>query len=157
MARTPSRPRPASRARRVDTSLSPRTVFLASLGAAILVRRQAGQLATDVASVPDRLRAGADAAVATAKAEARKFTKSAKARVAPIQREMDKLGAKVESARVQGVAETAKRLNPILARVGLPAIPVARATPKKRTAKKAVKSATSRRPAVKKAAARRRA
>jgi hypothetical protein len=153
MARSSSRTRTRSstRPRAVAAPVNPRTVFLASLGVAVLARRQAERLASDVAEVPQRLRAGADAAVDTARSEVKKLAKSARSRIAPLKREADKLGAQIDAARVQGVAEAAKRLNPLLTRVGLPKI-VAKA-PAKRAAKAAVK-----RPVAKKAVkARRRA
>jgi hypothetical protein len=153
MARSSSRTRTRSstRPRAVAAPVNPRTVFLASLGAAVLAGRQAERLASDVAEVPQRLRAGADAAVDTARSEVKKLAKSARSRIAPLKREADKLGAQIDAARVQGVAEAAKRLNPLLTRVGLPKI-VAKA-PAKRAAKAAVK-----RPVAKKAVkARRRA
>jgi hypothetical protein len=153
MARSSSRTRTRSstRPRVVAAPVNPRTVFLASLGAAVLAGRQAERLASDVAEVPQRLRAGADAAVDTARSEVKKLAKSARSRIAPLKREADKLGAQIDAARVQGVAEAAKRLNPLLTRVGLPKI-VAKA-PAKRAAKAAVK-----RPVAKKAVkARRRA
>lgn len=142
MARTTSRTRTVAR-KAVAAPVSPRTLFLASLGAVVLGRRQAQRLASDVGTVPQRVRAGADAAVSVARVEANKLAKVAKTRVAPLRREVDKLGAKVDSARKQGVAEAAKRLNPLLARVGLPTIAVARAARK-------TKAASARRPAAKK-------
>jgi hypothetical protein len=153
MARSSSRTRTRSstRPRAVAAPVNPRTVFLASLGVAVLARRQAERLASDAAEVPQRLRAGADAAVDTARSEVKKLAKSARSRIAPLKREADRLGAQIDAARVQGVAEAAKRLNPLLSRVGLPKI-VAKA-PAKRAAKAAVK-----RPVAKKAVkARRRA
>lgn len=151
MARSSSRTRSSARPRAVAAPVNPRTVFLASLGAAVLARREAERLVADAAAVPQRLRAGADAAVVTARSEVKKLAKSARSRIAPIQREADKLGAQFDAARVQGIAEAAKRLNPLLARVGLPKI-VAKA-PAKRATKSAVK-----RPVAKKAVkARRRA
>jgi hypothetical protein len=153
MARSSSRTRTRSstRPRVVAAPVNPRTVFLASLGAAVLAGRQAERLASDAAEVPQRLRAGADAAVDTARSEVKKLAKSARSRIAPLKREADKIGAQIDAARVQGVAEAAKRLNPLLTRVGLPKI-VAKA-PAKRAAKAAVK-----RPVAKKAVkARRRA
>jgi hypothetical protein len=153
MARSSSRTRTrrTARPRAVAAPVNPRTVFLASLGVAVLAGRQAERLASDVAEVPQRLRAGADAAVDTARSEVKKLAKSARSRIAPLKREADKLGAQIDAARVQGVAEAAKRLNPLLTRVGLPKI-VAKA-PAKRAAKAAVK-----RPVAKKAVkARRRA
>lgn len=146
MARSSSRTRSRStaRPRAVAAPVTPRTVFLASLGAAVLARREAERLVADAATVPQRLRAGADAAVVTARSEVKKLAKSARSRIAPIQREADKLGAQIDAARVQGVAEAAKRLNPLLVRVGLPKI-VAKA-PAKRATKAAVK-----RPVAKKA------
>lgn len=153
MARSSSRNRTrrTARPRAAAAPVNPRTVFLASLGAAVLAGRQAERLASDVAEVPQRLRAGADAAVDTARSEVKKLAKSARSRIAPLKREADKLGAQIDAARVQGVAEAAKRLNPLLTRVGLPKI-VAKA-PAKRAAKAAVK-----RPVAKKAVkARRRA
>lgn len=151
MARSSSRTRSPSRSHTAAAPVNPRTVFLASLGVAVLARRQAERLATDAAEVPQRLRAGADAAVVTARSEVNKLAKSARSRIAPLKREAGKLGAQFDAARTQGVAEAAKRLNPLLARVGLPKI-VAKA-PAKRTGKVAAK-----RPAAKKAVkARRRA
>lgn len=153
MARSSSRTRTrrTARPRAVAAPVNPRTVFLASLGVAVLAGRQAERLASDVAEVPQRLRAGADAAVDTARSEVKKLAKSARSRIAPLKREADKLGAQIDAARVQGVAEAAKRLNPLLTRVGLPKI-VAKA-PAKRADKAAVK-----RPVAKKAVkARRRA
>ena len=153
MARSSSRTRTRRTAqpRAVAAPVNPRTVFLASLGVAVLARRQAERLAADAADVPQRLRAGADAAVVTARSEVTKLAKSARLRIAPLKREAGKLGAQIDAARAQGVAEAAKRLNPLLARVGLPKI-VAKA-PAKRAAKAATK-----RPAAKKAVkARRRA
>jgi hypothetical protein len=153
MARSSSRTRTrrTARPRAVAAPVNPRTVFLASLGVAVLAGRQAERLASDVAEVPQRLRAGADAAVDTARSEVKKLAKSARSRIAPLKREADRLGAQIDAARVQGVAEAAKRLNPLLSRVGLPKI-VAKA-PAKRAAKAAVK-----RPVAKKAVkARRRA
>ena len=153
MARSSSRTRTRSstRPRAVAAPVNPRTVFLASLGVAVLARRQAERLASDAAEVPQRLRAGADAAVDTARSEVKKLAKSARSRIAPLKREADRLGAQIDAARVQGVAEAAKRLNPLLSRVGLPKI-VAKG-PAKRAAKAAVK-----RPVAKKAVkARRRA
>jgi hypothetical protein len=148
MARSSSRTRTRSTARpraAAAAPVNPRTVFLASLGAAVLAGRQAERLAADAAEVPQRLRAG------TARSEVKKLAKSARSRIAPLKREADKLGAQIGAARVQGVAEAAKRLNPLLTRVGLPKI-VAKA-PAKRAAKAAVK-----RPVAKKAVkARRRA
>jgi hypothetical protein len=128
MARTSSRTRTATRARPASAAVNPRTVFLASLGAAVIARREAERLAADAATVPQRLRAGADAAVDSARSEVKK------------------LGKQIDAARTQGVAEAAKRLNPLLARVGLPKI--AAKTPAKRGAK----AATKRRPAATKAA-----
>lgn len=156
MARSSSRSRTAARASAAP--VNPRTLFLASLGAALLARREAERLAAEAATVPDRVRAGADAAIETARAEARKFAKSARSRIAPLKREVDKLGAQVEAAREQGVAEAAKRLNPLLARVGLPTLPVRRAAAG-RSVRKPAKAAPSRRPAARKVAkpARRRA
>jgi hypothetical protein len=153
MARSSSRTRTrrTARPRAVAAPVNPRTVFLASLGVAVLAGRQAERLASDAAEVPQRLRAGADAAVDTARSEVKKLAKSARSRIAPLKREADRLGAQIDAARVQGVAEAAKRLNPLLSRVGLPKI-VAKA-PAKRAAKAAVK-----RPVAKKAVkARRRA
>ena len=122
MARSSSRTRTRSstRPRAVAAPVNPRTVFLASLGVAVLARREAERLASDVAEVPQRLRAGADAAVDTARSEVKKLAKSARSRIAPLKREADKLGAQIDAARVQGVAEAAKRLNPLRTRVGLP-------------------------------------
>lgn len=151
MARSSSRTRSPARQRPVAAPVNPRTVFLASLGAAVIARREAERLAAEAATVPQRLRAGADAAVDTARDEVDKLAKSARSRIAPLQREADKLGKQIDAARTQGVAEAAKRLNPLLARVGLPTI--AAKAPPKRSAKSAPK-----RPAAKKAVkARRRA
>jgi hypothetical protein len=149
MARSSSRTRTRSstRPRAVAAPVNPRTVFLASLGVAVLAGRQAERLASDAAEVPQRLRAGADAAVDTARSEVKKLAKSARSRIAPLKREADKLGAQIDAARVQGVAEAAKRLNPLLARVGLPKIvtkaPAKRArkaVAKRPVAKKVVKA-----------------
>jgi hypothetical protein len=149
MARTPSRTRTATRARAAAAPVNPRTVFLASLGAAVIARREAERLAADAATVPQRLRAGADAAIDTARGEVNKLAKSARSRIAPLQREADKLGKQIDAARTQGVAEAAKRLNPLLVRVGLPKIAAkapakraSKAAPKRRTtAKKTTKTA----------------
>lgn len=146
MARSSSRTRTAARARIAAAPVNPRTVFLASLGAAVIARREAERLAADAATVPQRLRAGADAAVDTARTEVKKLAKTARSRIAPLQREADKLGAQLNAARTQGVAEAAKRLNPLLVRVGLPKI-VAKAP-----AKRSTKAAPKRRPAAKKTA-----
>lgn len=150
-SRNRNRTRLSARPRAAAAPVNPRTVFLASLGVAVLARRQAERLAADAAEVPQRLRAGADAAVVTARGEVAKLAKSARSRIAPLKREAGKLGAQIDAARAQGVAEAAKRLNPLLTRVGLPKI-VAKAP-----AKRATKAATKR-PAAKKAVkARRRA
>jgi hypothetical protein len=142
MARTTSRTRSVAR-KAVAAPVSPRNVFLAGIGAVIVGRRQAERLVADAATVPQRVRAGADAAVSTARLEANKLAKVAKTRIAPLRREADKLGAQMDSARKQGLAEAAKRLNPLLTRVGLPTITVARAARK-------TKAAATRRPAAKK-------
>lgn len=143
MARPSSRPRTAASA---VAPVNPRTLFLASLGAIALGRREAERLATEASTVPQRLRAGADAAVDSARGEVQKLRKSALSRIAPLRREVGRLGAQVDAAREQGVVEAAKRLNPLLSRVGLPTI-----TPG-RTVRKAAKPARSRRPSVKKVA-----
>lgn len=158
MARSLPRTRTSTRASVAAAPVNPRTLFLASLGAALMARREAERLAAEAATVPERLRAGADAAVDTARSEVRKLAKSARTRIAPLKREADKLGAQLEAARDQGVAEAAKRLNPLLSRVGLPTIATARRAAAPRTARKAAKPA-ARRPVAKKAAkaARRRA
>lgn len=148
--------RPSSRTRTATPAVAPvnpRTLFLASLGAIALGRREAERLATEASTVPQRLRAGADAAVDTARGEVQKLRKSALSRIAPLRREVGRLGAQVEAAREQGVVEAAKRLNPLLSRVGLPTITSGRAV------RKAAKPAGSRRPSTKKVAkpARRRA
>ena len=69
MARSNPRNRTTSRSRAVPASVTPRTLFLAGLGAALLARRETLRLAADASEVPRRLRAGADAAVLTARAE----------------------------------------------------------------------------------------
>ncbi|MGL6289705.1 MAG: hypothetical protein ACRC2H_03350 [Silanimonas sp.] len=152
MARSSSRTRSTARPRAVAAPVNPRTLFLASLGAIALGRREAERLAADAATVPQRLRAGADAAVDTARGEVQKFAKSARSRIAPLRREADKLSKQIDAARTQGVAEAAKRLNPLLSRVGLPAIVLAKAP-----AKRATKTAAKRPVAKKVAKARRRA
>ena len=150
MARSSSRSRTTARARKAAAPVNPRTVFLASLGAAVIARREAERLAADAATVPQRLRAGADAAVDTARSEVKKLAKSARSRIAPLQREADRLGAQLDAARAQGVAEAAKRLNPLLVRVGLPAI-VAKAPARRAGRRTAIaKVAPKRRPAAKK-------
>jgi hypothetical protein len=146
MARSSSRTRTVARARTAAAPVNPRTVFLAGLGAAVLARREAERLAAEAVTVPQRLRAGADAAVDTARSEVKKLAKSARTRIAPLQREADKLGKQLDAARTQGVAEAAKRLNPLLARAGLPKIAV------KAPTKRAPKAAPKRRPAAKKTA-----
>ncbi len=98
-------------------SVTPRTLFLAGLGAALLAGREAERLALDAASVPQRILAGADAAIEAARIEAQKLS---------------------SVARV--------RLNPLLARVGLPKWTAPRAS------RKAAKPAAGRRPAAKKSA-----
>ncbi len=147
MARSSSRTRSTARSRAVAAPVTPRTVFLASLGAAVMARRQAERLAADVAEVPQRLRAGADAAVVTARSEVKKLAKSARSRIAPLQREADKLGAQLDAVRAQGVAEAAKRLNPLLARAGLPTIAakVSSKRARKPAAKRAIANKTVRR------------
>ena len=131
MARSNPRNRTTSRSRAVPASVTPRTLFLAGLGAALLARRETLRLAADASEVPRRLRAGADAAVLTARAEVGKLAKSARTTLAPIRREVDRLGGRIASVRDDGVAEAAKRLNPLLARAGLPAIKAQRAKPRK--------------------------
>lgn len=153
MARPVTRTRSAPRVRPAAASLTPRTLFLASLGAALVARREAERLAADAADVPQRLRAGADAAVDTACAEARKLARTARTRIAPLQREAARLGAQIDAARIEGVAEAAKRLNPLLARVGLPKIPTASSRrPARKPTKRAAGASPARRPTVKKAA-----
>lgn len=108
--------------------MTPRTLLLAGLGAALLARREAGRLAGEAAEVPERLRAGAEAAAHAARLEARRLAKAARDRLAPMQREADRVGVRIGQARAQGLAEAAKRLNPLLSRAGLPTI---RSTPKR--------------------------
>ncbi len=153
MARTPSRTRKAAptRARAIAAEVNPRTLFLASLGAIVRGQREAERLAAEVVAVPVRLRAGADAAVAAARAETNTFVRNASKRVAPLRREAERLGAQAQDLRNNVVNLAATRLNPLLGRAGLPVItPVKKAAAKKATARRAVK-----RPAVK--AARRKA
>lgn len=147
MARSLPRTRTSTRASVAAAPVSPRTLFLASLGAALLARREAERLAADAATVPERLRAGADAAIGTARSEVKKLAKSARARIAPLKREVDRLGSQVEAVRDQGVAEAAKRLNPLLARVGLPTITTKRRAAAPRAARKATKAAKTAKPA----------
>lgn len=115
MARPLPRTRTTNRARPEVASVTPRTLLLAGLGAALLASREAERFAAEAASVPKRLRAGADAAVETAYIEAKKLAKSAGAHI-----------------------------DPLLARVGLPAITALRPAAKRganrrSTASKAVK------------------
>lgn len=152
MARSLPRTRTVARSKATPAPVNPRTLFLASLGAALLARREAERLAAEASSVPERLRAGADAAVETARSEVKKLAKSARSRIAPLRREADKLGAQLDAARDQGLAEAAKRLNPLLARVGLPTIATSHRKAAPRTARKAAKPAAGRRPVAKKAA-----
>jgi len=155
MARSLPSNRTANRARPAAVPVTPRTLILAGIGAALLARREAERLAAEASSVPQRLRAGADAAVETACIEAKKLANSARTGIAPLRREVAKLGTQLEAAREQGLAEAAKRLNPLLARVGLPTLAVRRPAAKRGVRK----PAASRRPAAKKAvkAVRRRA
>lgn len=153
-----TRSRTAPRAAAQAAAVNPRTLLLAGLGAAVLARREAERLAADAATLPGRLRAGADAAVDTARGEVRKLARSARTRIAPIQRDLDRLGAQIEAAGTQGVAEAAKRLNPLLSRVGLPTIAAPARKAASRAARAGTTATTARRPAKKVAkAARRRA
>ena len=158
MARSTSRTRSrtAPRAAAPAATVNPRTLLLAGLGAAVLARREAERLAADAATLPERIRAGADAAVDTARGEVKKLAKSARTRIAPIQRDLDKLGAQIEAAGTQGVAEAAKRLNPLLSRVGLPTIKAAARKVAARAPRAGAKATTVRRPAKKAAKATRR-
>ena len=146
MARTSSRTRTTVRTRTPAAAVNPRTLFLAGLGAVVIGRREAERLAGEAATLPDRLRAGADAAVGAARGEVKKLRRSADLRLAPVRKDIDALGKRIEQAKTQGIGEAAKRLNPLLTRVGLPAIAVPRAVKAK------AKPAAKRRPATKKVA-----
>ncbi|MFN3965351.1 MAG: hypothetical protein ACK4JC_08020 [Silanimonas lenta] len=153
MATNRTRTSPARR--RAPEAVTPRTLFLAGLGAAIVTRREAGRLAAQAVALPQRLKAGAEAAVATAQKEACKLRREAEGRLAPVRRELAAIGDRAGRIAGQGIDALGQRLNPLLARAGLPTF----ARPAKPKApRKAAKTGRARRPAAKKAApARRRA
>jgi hypothetical protein len=116
------------------TEVSPRTVVLAGIGAASLGRKQAIKSIDGLAELPETLRVRAEDAAREAGKSVAKFRKQAKAKLAPMKKQ-------VAGFAQQAQAEFETRFAPVLVKLGAKA-------PAKRTARKATRSA---RPAAKRA------
>ncbi|MBW8368274.1 MAG: hypothetical protein K0M70_10515 [Arenimonas sp.] len=114
------------------TEISPRTVLLAGIGAASLGRKQAIKSIDGLAELPEAIRQRADDAAREAGSRVAKFRKQAKAKLAPVKKQ-------VEGFAQQAQAEFETRFAPVLVKLGAKA-------PAKRTARKATRTA---RPAAK--------
>lgn len=114
------------------TEVSPRTVLLAGIGAASLGRKQAIKSIDSLAELPDVIRQRADDAAREAGSRVAKFRKQAKAKLAPVKKQ-------VAGFAQQAQAEFETRFAPVLVKLGAKA-------PAKRTARKAARTA---RPAAK--------
>ena len=114
------------------TEVSPRTVVLAGIGAASLGRKQAIRSIDGLAELPDTLRLRAEEAAREAGKTVARFRKQAKARLAPVKKQ-------VAGFAQQAQAEFETRFAPVLVKLGAKA-------PAKRTARKSTRTA---RPAAK--------
>jgi len=114
------------------TEISPRNVLLAGIGAASLGRKQALKSIDDLAELPEVIRQRADAAAREAGSRVAQFRKQAKAKLAPVKKQ-------VAGFAQQAQAEFESRFAPVLVKLGAKA-------PAKRTARKATRTA---RPAAK--------
>lgn len=112
--------------------VSPRTVLLAGIGAASLGRKQAIKSIDGLAELPDVIRQRADDAAREAGSRVAKFRKQAKARLAPVKKQ-------VAGFAQQAQAEFETRFAPVLVKLGAKA-------PAKRNARKSTRTA---RPAAK--------
>lgn len=115
-----------------NTEVSPRTVVLAGIGAASLGRKQAIRSIDGLAELPDTLRLRAEEAAREAGKTVARFRKQAKARLAPVKKQ-------VAGFAQQAQAEFETRFAPVLVKLGAKA-------PAKRTARKSTRTA---RPAAK--------
>ena len=124
--------RPTTTRRRTTrkTAVSPRTVLLAGIGAASLGRKQAIKSIDGLAELPETLRQRADDAAREAGKSVAKFRKQAKAKLAPVKKQ-------VEGFAKQAQAEFETRFAPVLVKLGKKA-------PAKRTARPAAKRARKR-------------
>ena len=114
------------------TEISPRTVMLAGIGAASLGRKQAIKSIDGLAELPETLRLRAEDAAREAGKSVAKFRKQAKAKLAPVKKQ-------VAGFAQQAQAEFETRFAPVLVKLGAKA-------PAKRTARKTTRTA---RPAAK--------
>ena len=114
------------------TELSPSTVLLAGIGASSLGRKQAIKSIDGLAELPETLRLRAEDAAREAGKSVAKFRKQAKAKLAPVKKQ-------VAGFAKQAQAEFETRFAPVLVKLGAKA-------PAKRTARKATRTA---RPAAK--------
>ena len=114
------------------TEVSPRTVLLAGIGAASLGRKQAIKSIDGLAELPDVLRQRADDAAREAGKSVAKFRKQAKAKLAPVKKQ-------VAGFAQQAQAEFETRFAPVLVKLG--AKPARKRTGRKttRTARPAAK------------------
>ena len=112
-----------TRRRTRKTEVSPRTVVLAGIGAASLGRKQA----IKSIELPETLRLRAEDAAREAGKSVAKFRKQAKAKLAPVKKQ-------VAGFAQQAQAEFETRFAPVLVKLGAKA-------PAKRTARKATRTA----------------
>lgn len=115
-----------------------RNVLLASIGATILVRRRASVAAEVLSTVPDRARAGIDAAGKALRSEIKRVEREAKEVLAPASAKVGRIVEEATAYGNQARGFVATRVNPMLAKAGLPAIPApAKAEGKRKSAGKA--------------------
>jgi hypothetical protein len=126
-----TRSTPARRRATRKTTLNPRNVLLAGIGAASLGRKQALKSIDGLAELPDLLRQRADDAAREAGTRVARLRNQAKARLAPVKKQA------ATFAR-QAQAEFETRFAPVLVKLG-----------KKAPAKRARKATRSARPAAK--------
>lgn len=138
MTRSTRNRRPARAAAAKNTPITPRAVLLAGVGAVAIARRQAVQAADALAALPGTLGAKACAFADEARERAFRARKLAKARLAPVQKQVAQVAAQAE-------AEFEARVAPLLARFG--------ATPARKPRRAAAprKRPVAKRPAAKRA------
>ncbi len=119
------------------TEISPRTVMLAGIGAASLGRKQAIKSMDELAELPETLRLRAEDAAREAGKSVAKFRKQAKAKLAPVKKQ-------VAGFAQQAQSEFETRFAPVLVKLGAKA-------PAKRTARKTTRTTRTARPAAKRA------
>ena len=126
--RTPARPTP----------ITPRAVLLAGVGAVSLGRKQVAAAAEALASLPGTLGAKACALADEARERALQARKQARARLAPVRKQVEKVAAQAE-------AEFQARFGPLLSRVGAGPVGPSRRKPGTRRAGAPARKAVRRR------------